>query len=233
MDNKMVGVIGGMGSHAAHSFFHELIADNKADRDQDYVEIVLHNNTKIPDRTSGILCEGPSPLPELLRSAELLEKSGASIIVMACITAYYYADKIEECLQTSTLYHIINETVNELLLYKGINTVGLFASEGTIKTGIWERALIRQGLRVVTLSPNDYERYFIRSIYGSIKSGIFDDFAKKRVVEGCTKLTELGADLTIGACSELPLVVRESDFSFPYIDVMRLSARKILEMANR
>jgi aspartate racemase len=228
-----IGVIGGMGSHAANSFFHELIQAQTTANDQEYLEVLVHNNTRIPDRTAGITQRGPSPLEELQRSALLLEQGGCSIIVMACLTAYYYAEQIEAVLQSSRLYNIVQEAAADILLKQGVQTVGIFASEGSISTGIWDRAFADKGIRINTLSPDDHENYFNKAIYGCLKGGNVDKTAKDRVIQGCTKLIELGADVTIGACSELPLVVQENDFPFPYYDVMRLTARKIVDQAHK
>ena len=78
---KKLGIIGGMGSVAASYIFNRIIELAPAQTDQEYIEIFIHNNTAIPDRTQGILLDGESPLPELKRSISLLNDMNVDYII--------------------------------------------------------------------------------------------------------------------------------------------------------
>ena len=87
---KTIGIIGGMGPMATVDLMQKIIQATDAHEDQEHIHILVDNNTDIPDRTAAILGQGPSPLPELLKSAERLTTQGADFLIMGCNTAHYF-----------------------------------------------------------------------------------------------------------------------------------------------
>ena len=75
---KIIGILGGMGPEATADLFFRIIKSTPAKRDQDHIRTLINSNPKIPDRTSSILHDGPSPLPEMIESGRVLERAGAS-----------------------------------------------------------------------------------------------------------------------------------------------------------
>lgn len=65
-----------MGPEAVIYFLQKLIELTPAKKDQEHLRIILDNNTQIPDRTDAICSGGTSPLPFIIESLQLLEKSG-------------------------------------------------------------------------------------------------------------------------------------------------------------
>lgn len=228
----ILGIVGGMGSHAAVSMFQQLINRSPAKKDQEYIEIILHNNTCIPDRTEGILYQGDDPFPELLRSVKLLESCGATVIVLACITAHHFADRLEESLTKAKIFNIVRETVDYTSrMYPNTKNIGILATEGTCKTGLWKKEFDKRQINTIILSEEHQTKYFNNVIYGQngVKAGYQDDGLKNNLLEGCSKLMEMGAEVIIGACSELPLLISKEDLQLPYIDSLQLAADKLIE----
>lgn len=229
---ELIGIVGGMGSHATVSLFRQLINTSPATKDQEYMEMLIHNNTRIPDRTEGIVHHGEDPLPELLRSVKLLESCGATTIILACITAHYYSDQLERSLSKAKLFHMIRETADYTCsMYPYLKKVGVLATEGTLKSGLWNREFDKRQINAIVL-PDRYQRdCFDNVIYGAqgIKAGYQDDRLKKRLLEGCEKLYDMGAEAIIGACSELPLMISKADLHLPYIDSIQVAVEKLID----
>ncbi len=93
---RTIGILGGMGPEATGYFFNLLVKRTAAAADQDHIPILLWNNPRIPPRTEAILGRGPSSLPALLRGVRILERGGAGLIVMPCITAHFWASPIRK-----------------------------------------------------------------------------------------------------------------------------------------
>lgn len=85
-----VGILGGMGPMATVDLFAKIIECTPASVDQDHLKILIYNNPQIPSRVKAILDGTESPREELIRSAQVLEKAGANLIVMPCNTAHYW-----------------------------------------------------------------------------------------------------------------------------------------------
>ena len=109
MAEKIIGILGGMGPEATIDLFTKIVKSTKAKKDQDHLRILIDNNPKIPDRTLAIQKKGPSPLPRLIQSAKTLEKAGADFIIIPCVTAHYYVDRLQKRVNIPIL-HIAEET---------------------------------------------------------------------------------------------------------------------------
>lgn len=229
----IIGIVGGMGSHATVSFFQQIINQSRAEKDQEYLEILIHNNARIPDRTAGILYHGDDPLPELLRSVKTLEDGGAGIIVLACITAHYYYEELEKSLITAKIFHIVKETVDYTCRnHPHLKNVGVLATEGTLKTQLWQKEFGKRQINTFVLPDQLQIKYFNNVIYGhkGIKAGYRDDELKNTLLTGCKELIDIGAEAIIGACSELPLMISKEDLHVPYIDSIHVTIEKLIDL---
>lgn len=171
------------------------------------MEVLLHNNTRIPDHTEGIVHHGDDPFPELLRSVKLLENGGATVIVLACITAHYYYPRLVKSLTSAKMFHIVKETADNVSsTHPGLKNVGVLATEGTLKTGIWQDELHRRGIYTVVLLDRFQAEYFNDVVYGrkGLKAGGHNRALKNKLLKASI-LADLGAEAIIGGCSELPI----------------------------
>lgn len=229
---KKLGIIGGMGSPAAAWLFNRIVELSGGKRDQEYIEILLHNNSAIPDRTRAIVYKETSALPELMRSIRLFNENDIEVAVMACLTAYYYKPQLQ-AIYNGDLVSPIDltvEAIREIFPDPAGKTVGIIASTGALRSGIFHTALEPLGINVISLEGKEQEEYFMRPIYmpGGAKSGAITDEAFSLFRHQVTLLQERGADMIIGACSEVPLMIRRQDVPLPYIDAFDLLAQKVI-----
>lgn len=117
---------------------------------QSDVEFIVVFNPQTPDRTAAIEGRGPSPLPWLSESARLLQQMGASHLAYPCNTAHYFLHRAtaDELPLAVPLVDMIAETVRAAVDV-GCRRVGLLATTGTIRTGLYQDALTARGLDVV------------------------------------------------------------------------------------
>lgn len=238
MENRpRLGIIGGMGSVAAAYFFDRLVQLTPAKTDQEYVETFLHNNTAIPDRTAGILYGQPSPLPELKRSVEILNRMGADYIVLACMTSHYFIPQMREHSKAIIIDGIAQtaERCREL----GFKKVGVMASTGAIRLGLFQKRLHELGIEALVLNETDQEHYFTEPIYApwGVKAGNVIGQPKTRLREGAQVLIDAGAEAFVAGCSELPLVFKPEEFPVPLVDtidvLLETAIKQCLNQASR
>ena len=147
MPRKTVGIIGGMGPEATVDFMAKVIKKTPAQIDQQHLHMLVDNNPQIPNRLDAILNNGQTPGPILAQIALQLEKWGADILAMPCNTAHYYFSEVERAVQIPVL-SIIDETI-KVLKEKNVNSVGLLASAGTLKTRLYHNKLEAANIKVV------------------------------------------------------------------------------------
>jgi len=221
MENRpRLGILGGMGSVAAAYFFKRLVELTPAKTDQDYIETFLYNNSQVPDRTAGLLYGQPSPLPELIRSVELLNRLGVDYIILACLTSHYFMPQLREHSKAAILDGIAltAERCRDL----GLQKVGVMATNGTITLRLFQKQLNRLGIEALVMNDADQDRYFTQPVYEpwGIKAGMVTGLPKERVHQGAQILIDAGAEAIIAGCTELPLVMSPDEFSVPLIDAV-------------
>lgn len=222
----ILGVLGGMGPQATNTFYQRLIDRTQAESDQEHLQVLIWSDAKIPDRTAGIL-GGPQEAEkvyEALRAgAKLLEGAGCTVLAIPCNTSHYFADRLQGELKIP-LIHMIRETVSAIAA-TGKKTVGILATDGTVRTGIYQTELTAAGLTPV-VPLEDLQRVVMSIIYDEIKKG--ETGSREKFGEVDAWLRQAGCDCAILGCTELS--VYRTLHSLPpfYIDAMEVLAEQAI-----
>ena len=228
---KVLGVIGGMGSPAAVDTFQRLVAMQSAPTDQDFLEIVIHNNPYVPDRTARIVDEGPSPLPELLRSVEVCNDAGADYIIIACMSAHHYVADLQ-AVSRAEIIDGIHETVAHIrTTLPEVKKVGVLATTGNLRCELYQRHLTEAGLEPVLFDDDEQQRLLMDPVYApwGIKAGHTGDKPRARLLEATARLQELGAEAIIAGCTEVQVVLAPEDVAVPFVSSVDVLCRVGLE----
>jgi len=229
--SKILGVIGGMGSVATAYIFNRIIELTPAHVDQKYIETFIHNNTRIPDRTQGILFGGESPLKELERSIYVINKLEVDNIILACITSHYFIPQLQLISEAEIIDGVKEAAKHIKVKYPTIKRAGILASTGAIRVSIFQKQLKAYGIEAVIMNETDQERYFTEPIYQKwgIKAGNFDGVPRKRIMTATEILRKNGADAIIAGCSEIPLVLDTDDLDVPLIDTIDILIKTAID----
>ena len=151
----MIGILGGMGTQAGLDFCNKLAKLYRGNIDQDYPLFLLYNKSNIPGRPESIGIHTKrlsnkiknkknkkkylSVLKSLENGCKLLKKSKCKFIVIPCNTAHYWYNDLKDKIKLP----IINMP-EEVFYYtkkkcKKNSSIGLLATEGTLKTGIYNK----------------------------------------------------------------------------------------------
>ncbi len=212
----MIGILGGMGTQAGLDFCNKLAVLNRGKIDQEYPLFLLYNKSNIPGRPESIGSQTKKlsnkstnkrsrekynkVLKSLLKGCKLLEKNKCKFIVIPCNTAHYWF----EDLQNKINIPIINMP-KEVFRFtkkkcKKNSKVGLLATEGTLKTGVYKKffekdyQLIEPSQKIQKLSVNKAIKLVkmgnVKAAAKAIKPAI-DSLIKmrcKKIILGCTEL---------------------------------------------
>ncbi len=222
---KTIGILGGMGPEATAYFFNLIIKQTAASRDQDHIPILIYNNPKIPPRTDALLGKGPSPVRLLKEGAKKLERAGAHFIVIPCITAHAFLSPMRRAVRIPVL-DIPEETAAwAKKKIPRLKCVGLVASTGTVKSGLFRDAFGRAGVEIVAPTAREQKKV-MEAIFGrgGIKAGVTEGRPKRLILSVATKLIRRGAGAIVAGCTEVPLVLKDEDIPVPLIEPMRIAA---------
>ena len=230
---KVIGVIGGMGPAATSDLLSKIIKFTKVKKDQDHIHVIVDNNPKIPDRSQAIFNNGESPLPALIESGKMLERAQVDFIVIPCNTAHFFYDKLKDHLKIP-IVHMIREVAKKIHKeFSGIRKVGLLSTRVTIKAGLYQKEL--KAFDIEMIKPDEKVQDMVtEAIFGEdgIKCGCLEGKSKRLIYNAIDNLINNGAELIIGGCTEIPLVVDFKTVSRPFISSNQVLAESAVRMAK-
>ena len=222
---RLLGVLGGLGPMATAYFMELVISMTKADCDQEHIPMLVYNAPFIPDRTGYILKKIPeSPAPVMADVAKVLEREDVACIAIPCVTAHYFWPDVQSAVKTPVL-HIVKGTAS-YLREQGVKTAGIMATDGTISTGLLQKALEEEGLRAV-LPDTRNQQGIMDLIYRDIKAGNPPEM--ELFHRAANQLKADGAEVIILACTELSLIKRDHIIGPGFIDVMDVLSKLSVE----
>lgn len=225
--HKVVGIVGGMGPSATALLFQKLIDYTDARVDSEHMHIIIDNNTSIPDRTTAILNGENTPAMHICESGKKLEQCGAELILIPCNTSHYFYNYIQEQLEIPVV-NMIKETARECL-EKEYQKIGVLCTTGTRNTKIYDRELEKYGISV--LYPDDEgQKKVMEIIYDQVKAGKPGDASI--IKETLKNMEKKGAQAFILACTELPMVIKDGDYGYCFIDSLDVLAKRSVELAG-
>ena len=225
MNKKTLGILGGVGPLATMYLGEMIVRRTGAACDQDHVNMVITNNTDIPDRTQYILDRSkPDPVPVIISDTERLAAAGAELIAIPCNTAHTFYNEISSASPVPVL-NMIEETIARGER-DGARTLGILATDGTIASEVYQEACLRRGIEPILPSP-DIQRDVMSVIYDHIKAGRPADAAVWDRID--RHMAEKNCDRIILGCTELSVVKQELTLGDRYLDSLRVLAEAAIE----
>ena len=199
----MIGILGGMGTQAGLDFCNKLAKLNKGKTDQKYPLFVLYNKSNIPGRPEN-LHRYNKVLKSLLAGCKFLEKNKCKFIVIPCNTAHYWYDDLQKRTGVPIISMPKEVYLHSIKKCKKNSKIGLLATEGTIKTGVYNKFFDKKFKLV----------YPIRSIQSKnvnkairlVKMGRIKN-AAKAIKPAVNSLIKMKCKKIILGCTELPIAI--------------------------
>lgn len=226
---RVLGIIGGMGPLATVKLLDKIVMLTDAKCDQEHLHILVDINTLIPDRTSYLIGSGEDPRGYLIHSAKLLCAMGADYLIMPCNTAhYFYSDIVKEI--NIPFLHMIEETAREIKAGNPESEkVGLLATEGTCKTGVYDDIFRKYGMKIIKPSI-EKQKYVSDVIYGIKENREIDIEAFLSAAE---ELKAKGCETFILGCTELSVLHAQHQLQGNFIDPMDIIARSAIRFGGK
>ena len=224
MKKKTLGIIGGVGPLATMFIGEMIVRRTDADSDQEHVNMIITNNTNIPDRTAFILGESTeNPVPVIISDANRLNEAGAELLIIPCNTAHSFYKEIQDGTELPVM-NMIDETAARAKKYRA-KRVGILATTGTISTGLYQDACESQGM--IPIVPDAHIQSVVMSlIYDDVKAGNPANPEKWTIINQA--MEEAGCDQVILGCTELSIVRKELNLE-GYIDSLLVLAETAIE----
>jgi aspartate racemase len=228
----MIGILGGMGTQAGLDFCNKLAMLNRGKVDQGYPLFMLYNKSNIPGRPESIgvqtgkfsnkpedaknITKYNKVLKSLLEGCRSLERSGCKFIVIPCNTAHYWYEDLKKKIRIPIINMPKEVFLHTKKICKKNSKIGLLATEGTLKTKIYEK-----------LFKNDYNlirpmhNLQIKSVNRTIKHVKMGNIklAEKSIKPAINYLIKNNCKKIILGCTEIPIAI----FAFKSLKNVKMS----------
>lgn len=232
-NEKILGVLGGMGPLASASFMMRLTLLTPGDHDQDHIPTILWSDPRVPDRTAAQRGTGADPLPWLKRGLSGLGRAGAGAIVIPCNTAHGW---YEQMVQTTPIpiLHIVDAAAAELKrLGVGSGRIGLMGTSATLAMQLYQKRLGALGYEVIEPTEREQERLVMPAIFQDVKANRVAQ-AYHPLAEVARTLVARGAQAVVLGCTEIPLGIAAGPaLPFPVCDTIDALARAAIAWTGR
>lgn len=225
MEKGKLGILGGMGPQATQVLYQRVLDYTDANTDQEHIPTLIVSDTQIPDRTQAILSGDTGPVLERLREdAKLLEAWGVAVIAVPCNTSHALLPQVQASVETPII-DMIAQTAGELKR-GGARRVGILATDGNLRSGLYQTACARLGMEAVS-PPPQIQRLVMSIIYDEIKKG--ERGSREKFAQVNAALKSLGCDRAVLACTELSVYKDWHHLSDFYLDAMDVLALRCVE----
>ena len=205
--SRILGIIGGMGPEATAELFLRIIRATPAARDQEHLRVLIDSNPQIPDRTEAILSGDAEPVvAALTQVAQGLERAGAQVLAAPCNTAHHFLPHVRPTVSAPIL-DMIAEACDDIAA-AGHRRVGLLATTGTVRTGLYAAALGQKGVGLIT--PDAAQQEETMAVIHAIKADGPTPAIRDRAAALVEHLCAHGAEAVVAGCTELSLVLTGS-----------------------
>ena len=165
----------------------------------------------------------------LIESAQSLEKSGADFIVLCTNTMHKVAGEIQAQVQIPLL-HIADATAQRVI-DSGIRKIALLGTRFTMEEDFYKGRLA-QKYHLDVLIPQPEEREIIHNvIYNELVVGRIQPQSREQYLRIIKRMIEEGAEGIILGCTEIGLLVKQSDCPVPVFDTTRIHAEAAVAFA--
>ena len=225
---KKAGIIGGIGPASTLDYYTGIIEGyRKVKGDAVYPLITIESIdmfTMIDALAAG---DYDKMADQLLGAAENLANAGADFVAMASNTPHIIWDRLQG--KTRVPLISIVEATSDAILAHQYKKVLVLGTKFTMRSGLYDIPLRQRGIEAMAPEAADIERLG-NIVYPNLENGIVIPQDKAEMIRISEEyITRYDIDAVVLGCTEIPLMIREGDFSVPVINTVKVHVDAIVE----
>jgi aspartate racemase len=220
---KPIGLIGGLTYVSTIEYYRYLnqLANEKLGGSET-VEVIIHsvNFGEIKKFTEA---DDWKKLLEIMRNAAIeLEAAGAGCLLIGANTMHKIADEIQAAIKIPVIH--IAEAVAKDILKNGLKKAGLLGTKYTMQLGFYTDHLAKYGIETIIPGQEDVD-FLNYTIYNEFGRNLFLPETKARYLKIISALKERGAEGIILGCTEIPILIKQSDCDILLLDTTKIHSK--------
>ena len=226
---QTIGLVGGMSWESSLVYYRDL---NRGVHERlgglsspklvlstvDFAELTALEEAERWDRIGQLLSE----------AARSVERAGADFLVLCTTTFHKVADEIAAAVDIPLLH--LADVVAEAVKAARVTTVGLIGTRVAMADSFFTDRMAEHGVEVVVPAAEHHD-FLNDAIYEELVPEHVDDRTRRRVVEIIDGLWDAGAQGILVGCTELELLISQSDVDLPVFPCTTLHVEAALDRA--
>ncbi|MBN2411770.1 aspartate/glutamate racemase family protein [candidate division KSB1 bacterium] len=226
---KTIGLVGGTGWISSVDYYRIINLEiNKRLGGLTFAKCILYsvNYGEIDDLNKRNDLDGVYSI--ILDAAEKLVGIGADCILLCANTLHMFADRLEHQIPVP-LIHIAEATAKHVRA-RGLTKVGLLGSRDTMEKDFYKAKLNKENIQVIVPEKDDRE-FIHNTILNEILKEILSKTSRARFLDIISKLQEQGAEGIVLGCTEIPLLIKQSDVEIPVFNTTVIHSLAAVDFA--
>jgi len=226
---KTIGIIGGLGPETTSEFYLKLIFKSyQIDKTQRPPVLMwsIPMEYKIEEDLIQRSTGEERYIPFLIDAAKRLESGGADFIVIPCNSVHIFIEEIRSAVKIPVL-SIVEET-SKFLQNNNVESVGLLATQTTVKTNLYQLPLEQNGIKVVL--PTKENQAEIGALISRLVLSRNGEEDKQELIKIIEDFKQFNVNTVVLACTDLQLLApSHADFNiYDSMEILLDSAVKFI-----
>lgn len=227
---KTIGMIGGVSTEATLIYYKTINAMVREQRGGYHsAEMRIHSVNFHDYNGAHDTRDWPFIRAGFDQAAKGLKAAGADFLVLACNTLHTVADAIETATDLPFL-HIV-DACGARLQQDGRQRPGLFGTAFTMAQPYFVDRLTEKTGMTPLLPDAETQKELSRIIFEDLTRGIVRDEAIQYYQDAIQKLKDQGCDSIILGCTELGMLINESNSPLPPYDTALIHCQAVVDLA--
>jgi aspartate racemase len=184
----------------------------------DFAEVTALEDDERWDRVGLLLAD----------AARGVERAGADFLLLCTTTFHKVADAVEAAVDLPLLH--LGDVVAAACLEQGVGKVGMIGTKVAMSEAFFIDRLAGHGLDVIVPGPEHHD-WLNSAIYEELVHGHVLPRTRSRVVSLVEELWDAGAGGLLLGCTELELLIKQSDVEIPVFPCTTLHVSAALDRA--
>lgn len=226
---KKIGLIGGTGPESTLVYYREIEYGVQNKLGYAYFPPLTIESMSVFDVLSFCNKQDYDGLTNyLLNGIQNLSRAGVQYAALTGITPHIVFNQLKA--QSPIPLVSMLETACSFSKKSGYKKVGLLGTLPTMNGTFFQETFNKQDIEVIT--PLEKEKQFIASkIETELEYGKVVDSTQAKLLEIIHRMkTEEHIEAVVLGCTELPLILNESNATLPYIDVMKIHIDALIDL---
>ncbi len=227
---RKIGLIGGLSWQSSVDYYRIINEEsNKKLGNKSTVESIMYSTDL--ERKFNLVTSGQIDqlAKEFIEIGQSLEKAGADVIIMCTNTMHTVFDEIQKRINIPMI-HIVDATA-EAIKQQKINKVALLGTTYTMTQPFYiEKLKNKYGIDTIVPKTEQMDE-IMRIIEEELTFDIIKDNSRNFVVDVIKELKAKGAQGVILGCTEIPMLIKQTDSPIPVFDTTALHAMAAVNFA--